>query len=120
MTVHIRFEVEPAEGPSEDLRGRAKFVNEGATPVAFLPMQFESASLALEIVDDNGDSVPLPPPPVPDPTARPLELDPGQTYEVAYPGFLPDWIEPGHYRVRARFAGREPAVSEWFDVTVVG
>ncbi len=119
MTIHIRFEVTPTEGRAEALAGRAEFFNGGDAPVSFLPMQVESASLALEIVDDSGSPVPLPPPPVPDPAAVPVDLAPGHTYEVTYPGVLPAWTEPGRYRARARLAADEAAVSEWVDLTLV-
>lgn len=120
MTVEVRFEVAPPEGRPEELVGRARFTNVGDGPVAVMSMQLESSSLALEIVDDGGDSVPLPPPPVPDPTAEPVQLAPGQEREFTYAGFLPPWTEPGRYRVRARLAGHEASASEWVQVAVTG
>jgi hypothetical protein len=120
VTIEIRFEVTPAEGRADEFVGRAEFTNTGDVAVAVMAMQLESASLALEIDDAEGNPVPLPPPPVPDPSARPVELAPGEARQVTYPGFLPVWTEPGRYRVRARLVGEEPAVSASVEVNVVG
>ena len=117
MVVRICFEMTPPKGRAESIRGRAKFQNEGEAPVALYPMLVESPSLALEIVDVEGRPVPLPPPPVPDPSAQPVELAPGESYDVEYPGVFPAWTKPGRYRVRARLIGK--AESEWVELTVV-
>lgn len=124
MTVHINFDVSATEGCPEALAGHAQFVNDGDVSVTFLPMQVESPSLAMEILDSKGCPVRLPPPPIPDPSARPIELAPGAIHQVDYPSFLPSWTEPGQYRVRARFvvAGQEPGaavLSDWIDITVL-
>jgi hypothetical protein len=123
MTVHVTFEVSPAKGRPELLVGRARFVNAGEETISFLPTQVESPSLALEIVDSQGRLVSLPPPPIPDPSARPFKLAPGASYEATYAGLLPSWTEAGRYRGRARLAGATgqggAAHSDWSDITVV-
>ncbi len=98
--------------------GRAAFVHVGDAPLRVHRMQLESASLALQITDADRRPVALPPPPIPDPTEAPVELAPGDSYDVEYRGFLPAWVAPGSYRVRARLAGEEPATSQWIDVTI--
>lgn len=118
MPVHIRFDVSPTEGLPEAMVGQAIFVNQGDGPIAVLPIQMDSASLALEIRDDAGNPVGLPPPPVPDPEARHMELAPGAAYEVDYPGFMPQWTAPGRYRARARLVGAD-AHSDWIELVVV-
>jgi hypothetical protein len=118
VPTRIAFEVRPTVGRPEELVGRAAFVRVGDAPLRVPRMQLESASLALQIIDGDGRPVPLPPPPIPDPAAAPVELGPGDSYDVEYRGFLPSWIAPGSYRVRARLAGDEPATSQWVDVTV--
>lgn len=118
MPVHIRFDVSPTEGLPEVIVGHATFVNQGDGPIAVLPIQMDSASLALEIRDGGGDPVGLPPPPVPNPEARPIELTPGAVYEVEYPGFMPQWTEPGRYQARARLVGAD-AHSDWVGLVVI-
>ena len=125
MTILIRFEVTPTKGRPEQLVGHAQFLNTGNVPVSFIPVQLESPSLALEIVNSQGDPVPLPPPPVPDPLSPPIDLAPTESYLADYPGFLPSWTPPGEYRVRARFRGDpDPPVSgavasDWTALTVI-
>ena len=122
MTIHVQFDVTPTRGRPEELIGHARFLNRGDTPVSFIPIQLDSASLALEIVDSGGDPVPLPPPPVPDPSTPTAELAPNESYQTDYPGFLPAWSPPGEYRVRVRLTGIQsdggPA-SDWIPLTVI-
>ncbi len=95
--------------------------NETDAPVAFQQVQLESPSLAYEVVDAGGRAVPLPPPPVPDPGAEPVVVRPGGTWTTVHPSILPDWTEPGHYRVRARvFLAAHPEAihSDWSDLEI--
>ncbi len=117
VAVAIEFHVTPAVGRPGEIIGRASFANRGRQGVELMSLLVESPSLALEVVADSGEPVPLPPPPVPDPAALPAVLRPGQVLDAEYPGFLPAWTPPGSYRVRARL---HDARSQWVGVTVTG
>lgn len=116
--MHVEFAVDPTVGRADEITGRATFSNASDEPADVPPMRLDSASLALEVVDATGTAVPPPPPPLPDPLIPPHVLTAGGSYAVTYPGFLPSWTEPGHYRVRARPVGADGHGSDWVDVTV--
>lgn len=79
-----------------------------------------SPSLALELADERGEPVYLPPPPVP-PAEVPLApLAPGEWITVDFAGFLPAWTPPGRYRARFRYipgtgVGRWHESNHWSD-----
>jgi hypothetical protein len=81
--------------------------NSGDESVSINAAPLVSPSLALQIEDRDGETVPLPPPPVP-PTTLPIEiLAPRQQRVAEFAGFLPSWTPAGTYRARFRYvAGR--------------
>lgn len=107
--------VDAGGGASIRLRVR----NGSTEPVAFTPIQLVSPSLAYEVVDAEDRPVPMPPPPVPDPSAEPVVLPPGESWETVHVLVVPPDAPPGRYRIRARVFLRgapEPAFSDWHDV----
>ena len=99
----------------EDIVAQATLVNVGEEPVTLNLAPLGAPSLALEIVDAAGSPLRLPPPPVPGGETQSTRVPPGQSYTLAYPGFLPQWTAEGTYRVRLRYLYRpEVAASdEW-------
>ena len=87
----------------EEFRARCEIVSEGdvAGDINLAPLS--SPSLALEIVDERGQPVRLPPPPVPRPETPVARLAPGDSRVAEFSGFLPGWTPPGRYRARCRY-----------------
>jgi hypothetical protein len=105
-----------ATGPAraEDTAAEGILVNSGADPVEVDLVELASPSLALEIVDDRGRPVLMPPPPTP---GRPemVLLAPGGRRSVPFRAFLPTSAPPGHYRMRLRYG---EARSGWVDLEI--
>ncbi len=100
--------IEPRQAAkAEDFRARVELANEGDEPAVINVAPLSSPSLALEIADEQGEPIHLPPPPVP-PVEVPIEvLAPGGRRTAEFPAFLPAWTPPGSYRARFRYiAGR--------------
>jgi hypothetical protein len=90
-------------GERSGLVAKCALANEGDEAIVVNRAPMSSPSLALEIVDEHGQLVHQPPPPVP-PTDIPLaSLAPGERISVEYRGFVPAWVPPGRYRVRFRY-----------------
>ena len=103
-----------------DLVARCALGNDGdeATMVNLAPLS--SPSLALELADEHGEPVYLPPPPVPPADVPLASLAPGEWITVDFPGFLPAWTPPGRYRARFRYipgtsVGRWHESNHWSD-----
>lgn len=91
----------------------------GDEPEEIDPVVLSSPSLALEITDQDGAPVLLPPPPVPGTQEPRVLLGPGESYSRTYGSFLPAWTERGTYRVRMSYRGAgDPVTSEWITVVV--
>lgn len=86
------------------------FTNPGTEAVALNLHQAAHPALVLEVEDEAGKRVHLPPPSAPD--AEDLEagqlIPPGDTVTLEYAGFLDRSLAAGTYRVR--YAGRYPAL----------
>jgi len=100
------------------LVARCALGNDGdeATTVNLAPLS--SPSLALELADERGEPVHLPPPPVPSEDVPLKPLAPGERITVDFAGFLPAWTPPGRYRARFRYipgasAGRWHESNHW-------
>jgi hypothetical protein len=101
--------------------------NRGDRPLVILLAGLRSPSTAVEIVDAEGRKVLQPPPPVPRGDRETVELEPGESFEVSYPSFVPPETPPGRYRARLRYvhypgepvAGQEKwFFSDWAELTV--
>jgi len=105
-----------ATGPTrvEDVAAEGVLVNTGSEPVEVDLVELSSPSLALEVVDESGRLVPMPPPPTP---GRPdiVAVRPGGRRTVPFRAFIPLTAPPGRYHVRLRY--REER-SRWVDVEV--
>ena len=125
----LRVELEPVTrekvAPGE-VRLRATFTSAGDEPVRLDLEQAHHPSLVLEVVDEAGDPVLLPPPSAPHVAKGEAEfLRPGATASVEYAGFLEGSLAPGRYRVRY-FAPHEalggsrdePLQSQWVELDV--
>jgi hypothetical protein len=118
--------VEPRKAARrEELVARGALRNRGDEPVAVDLAPLGSPSLALEIVDEGGAPVRLPPPPVPGGEVRGATLAAGEAVPVEFPAFLPLWTPAGAYRVRLRYLGvvgtpgrTVEVVSDWADFVV--
>ena len=90
-------------------------VNTGTEPVEVDLVVLTSPSLALEVVDERGAPVVMPPPPTP---GRPdvTVLAPGERRAIPFRAFLPPSTPPGRYRVRLRYG---PARSPWMTIEIV-
>jgi hypothetical protein len=99
---------------AEDTAAEGVLVNAGTEPVEVDLVELTSPSLALEVVDDGGRPVPMPPPPTP---GRPemVLLAPSGRRSVAFRAFVPPSAPPGHYRVRLRYG---EARSGWIDLEI--
>jgi len=102
------------------LVARCALGNDGdeATTVNLAPLS--SPSLALELADERGEPVHLPPPPVPSEDVPLKPLAPGEWITVDFARFLPAWTPPGRYRARFRYipgtsAGRWHESNHWSD-----
>jgi hypothetical protein len=97
------------ERAAGDIVAEGVVVNTGTEPVALDLVELGSPSLALEIVDDNGAPVRMPPPPTPG-RQELVVLQPGERRSVVFRAFMPPATRPGRYRARLRY---RDAVSEW-------
>lgn len=111
-----------------DVVVEATVTNESTEPVVLNRAQAARPPLVLEVVDEEGASIALPPPTPP--TKEDLEagdsLDPGKSTTFEYGGFLDRSLPGGTYRVR--YAGHypplggtedDPLLSDWTAITVV-
>lgn len=123
----VRIDAEDREGsvPGE-FRCTATVSNEGDAAVAFNATQAAHPSLVLEVRDEGGTEVLLPPPTAPDEAdlARGEPIEPGQSVTIEYAGFLDRSLEAGVYQVRyvsrqeATGGGDEALTSDWLDFVV--
>src|SRR6266567_2660357 len=99
----------------EDFVAIATLVNRGSESVILNLAPLTSASLALEIVDEAGSPVRLPPPPVPGGPPQRASLAPGEGETLELPSFVPQWFPAGAYRARLRYVYEpsEHARNEW-------
>ncbi|MFC1540207.1 hypothetical protein ACFL41_01805 [Gemmatimonadota bacterium] len=107
---------------------KVQFANQTDREVTINPVYVASPSLVLQVRNDKGQRIHLPPPPLPNPDEDKIErtIRPGETYEVAYRGFLDLYQASGRYQVRyyssfPQFGGseRDPLESEWLDIEVI-
>jgi hypothetical protein len=110
-----------------DVAVEARFTNDGDEPVSLNLRQAAHPALVLEIRDEAGQPVLLPPPsaPEPDELLAMEEIEPRQELTVLYAGFLDRDAPTGTYRVRyfsvhSQLGGspERPLTSEWALVTV--
>ena len=121
MPVVVELDVAGVAAGARQASGRLILRNVTDQPIAFQAMQLESPSLAYEVVDTAGRPVPLLPPPVPDPDAAPVVVDPQGDFATEHAAILPEWTEPGRYQIRARvfLVGlSEPIYSDWTDIAI--
>lgn len=99
---------------AEDTAAEGVLVNTGPEPAEVDLVELTSPSLALEVVDDKGRPVLMPPPPTP---GRPemVVVAPGGRRSVAFRAFVPPSAPPGRYRVRLRYGD---ARSGWVDLKI--
>jgi hypothetical protein len=105
---------------SEETVATCGLLNSSREPIRINLASLSSPSLALEIMDDSGEPVPLPPPPVPTAHPQSATLEPGQRYEIEYVGFVPSWTPAGTYRARCRYVTGDVTLhSNWitFELT---
>ena len=115
--LRARLIVEPTRaGRPEEFSAVGVLANEGEAPIEVRPALIESPSLALEIVDERGEPVLLPPPPVPGGATDVARLEQGEELSARIPTFLPAWTAPGAYQARLRYRpDGEETVSEWVE-----
>ena len=101
---------------AEDTAAEGALVNTGTEPLEVDLVELTSPSLALDVIDDKGRPVLMPPPPTP---GRPevILLAPGGRRSVPFRAFIPLSAPPGHYRVRLRYG---EARSGWVDLEIGG
>jgi len=99
---------------AEDTAAEGVLINTGTELVEVDLVELTSPSLALEVVDDKGRPVLMPPPPTP---GRPefVVVAPGGRRSVPFRAFVPPSVPPGRYRVRLRYGD---ARSGWIDLTI--
>lgn len=104
----------PVATRAEDTAAEGVLVNTGTGPVEVDLVELTSPSLALEVVDDKGRPVLMPPPPTP---GRPemVVVAPGGRRSVPFRAFVPPSAPPGRYRVRFRYGD---ARSGWVDLKI--
>jgi hypothetical protein len=93
----------PAAKAPEAFIARGELINRREQPLAVNLAPLSSPSLALQIRDATGAPVSLPPPPVPGGESPSVLLKPGDSYQIEFAGFLPQWTAPGQYHVRLRY-----------------
>ena len=118
MVGHLEalLSIRPAETRlQEEFIAQGTLINHGSEALILNLMPLIAPSLALEIADAAGAPVLLPPPPVPGGEIRTVEVTPGRSYTVEYPGFVPQWTPPGVYRARLRYIYQPstPTPGEW-------
>jgi hypothetical protein len=110
----IEFEVRPARSArSEEFVSECALVNQGDEPSDVSLVPLSSPSLCLQIEDEHGLPVLLPPPPVPGGTERTARLEPGQRIAIEHRGFVPAWTPQGRYRARVRYVSRSGRTGWW-------
>jgi hypothetical protein len=99
---------------AEDTAAEGALVNTGTDPVEVDLVELTSPSLALELVDDKGRPVLMPPPPTP---GRPemVTVAPGGRRSIPFRAFVPSSVPPGRYRVRLCYG---EARSGWVDLEI--
>lgn len=123
------MEVHPAAGRPEDLVAEATLENDESTEARVNLSPLAAPSLALQLADEQGSPVLLPPPPVPGGEPGLATLAPGECRRFGFAGFVPGWTTAGRYRVRFRYVYRPAApipgiwtgelFSAWADFEVV-
>ncbi len=104
----------------EDFVTVGLLMNTSAETAAIELESLSSPSLALQLRAVGGETLPLPPPPVPSADHPRAQLAPGASLEIRFAGFLPSWAEPGSYAARLRYATDEGELySDWasFELT---
>jgi uncharacterized membrane protein len=99
---------------AEDTVAEGVLVNTGTEPLEVDLVELTSPSLALEVVDDKGRPVLMPPPPTP---GRPemIAIAPGGRRSVSFRAVVPSSAPAGRYRVRLRYG---EARSRWVDLEI--
>lgn len=111
-----------------DVAVEATVVNGGGEPVLFNEAQAQHGPLVLQVEDERGERLLLPPPSAPDEhdlgPGKPLK--PGDSVTLRYAGFLDARLESGRYRVRYHSSHpplggspADPLASEWVAIDVV-
>lgn len=102
--VRATLTIEPRHAArAEDVNARCELVNDGDEAVVINVAPLSSPSLALELVDAQGEPVHLPPPPVPPADVPLAEVAPRERHSVQFTAFLTPWIPPGRYWARFRY-----------------
>lgn len=122
------MEVRPPAARPEELIAEATLTNDAPYQVRLNLAPLAGPSLALQILDEQGSPVLLPPPPVPGGQPDWATLAPGESRRARFGGFVPSWTAAGGYRVRLRYLYRPasaPAgawtgelLSDWADFEV--
>jgi len=115
MQLHLELTVTAAEARAAgDIDAEGVVVNTGSEPVELDLVELASPSLALEIVDADGNSLPMLPPPTP---GRPnlMVMAPGDRRSIRFRAFAPLTERPGKYRVRFRY---RDAKSDWVEFAI--
>ena len=120
--------MQPPAGRPEDLVAEATLTNDESTAARVNLAPLAGPSLALQLMDEQGSPVLLPPPPVPGGEPSWVSLAPGESRRFRFSGFVPSWTAAGHYRVRLRYVYQPPSpgpedwtgelVSDWADIDV--
>lgn len=97
-----------------NLTVRVKLHNTGDEDLVLDLYQMKIPSLVLEMVDTEGKSVSLLPPPVPIPEEeRPkLDLNSGKTYEWEFRGFVDSFLPAGDYKIIYHYTANSQDKSE--------
>jgi hypothetical protein len=111
LQLHLKLALVPAGSSArpEDIAVEGLVVSQAREPLKLDLIRLSSPSLALEIVDDRGQSVHMLPPPTPG-TPEYLLLAPDALYSISYRAFVPPATPPGAYRVRLRYGSMH---SDW-------
>jgi hypothetical protein len=114
MALIASLELRPARARRhEDLVARCSLTNDGEDPVNVTLGPISSPSLCLELQDETGAPVYLPPPPVPGHPADTALIEARQTLTVEHPAFLPSWTPPGRFRARLRYITPSSPAGIW-------
>ncbi|MFC1540208.1 hypothetical protein ACFL41_01810 [Gemmatimonadota bacterium] len=118
LTVTIQLLSETTVRPGEESIA-VVLLNTGDEPVKISSQLILSPSLALEVRTAGGDTVRFPPPPLPDPNAAVITIEPGREYSSKMKGFLPQTLSSGYYQIRMRIQYMEELVSNWIELQIV-